>query len=178
MRRVRQLHPGLRIFHGIEADILGDGGIDYDEGLWRGLDFIIASVHSRFSLSREEQTRRVIAAMENPHVTMVGHLTGRLLLAREPYALDVDAVLQAAARLGVAVELNAHPRRLDLDEAWGPRARELGVKVSINPDAHSTEGLEDVRHGVRAARRAGFRTEDVVNTLGPEAFEAWLRRRR
>jgi DNA polymerase (family 10) len=170
--------PHIRIFKGIEADILGDGNIDYDEKIWPHFDFIIASIHSRFGMSEKEMTQRIIKAMENPHVTFLGHPTGRLVLEREPYAMDMHAVLDAAARLGVVVELNANPHRFDLDWRFCSYAKSKGVKLSINPDAHSVHGLEDVALGVGIARKGWLETKDVVNTMSTDKMEKFLKKRK
>ncbi|MEZ0372278.1 MAG: DNA polymerase/3'-5' exonuclease PolX [Candidatus Sericytochromatia bacterium] len=180
-REVDELNAGLkdfRVFKGIEVDILGDGALDYDDELLAGFDFVIASVHSRFKMERDEMTARILRAARHPAVTMLGHLTGRLLLAREGYPVDVEAVIDACAETGTVIELNAHPSRLDLDWRYGPYARRQGLKISINPDAHSTHGLEAVRYGVAAARKAGFGPADVVNTMSLKAIDAWLQQRR
>ena len=139
--------------------------MDYPAEELARFDFIIASVHSQFNMSEAEMTRRIIRAIENPFTTMVGHPTGRLLLARDPYLLDMDAVLQAAARQGVLIELNANPHRLDLDWRLMKKAKELGLQVVINPDAHHLEGLEDMAYGVGTARKGWLTREDVFNTL-------------
>ncbi|MFH0794886.1 MAG: DNA polymerase/3'-5' exonuclease PolX [bacterium] len=173
IREVQKKFPRLRILSGTEADILGDGELDFDDKTLASFDFVIASIHSRFKLSRDEQTRRVLRAMENPHVTMLGHPTGRLLLAREGYDLDMEAVLKHAARHRVAVETNAHPYRLDLDWRWGRLARELGLFTSINPDAHDTDGFEHVDFGVGIVRKAGFDAERVLNTFPCDDFVKW-----
>jgi DNA polymerase (family X) len=164
--RVNSLGIGCRLLKGIESDILGDGSLDYDDDTLALFDFVIASVHSRFNLAEAEQTQRLINAASNPYTTMMGHLTGRLLLSREGYSFDIDAVLSACASCGTAVEINASPYRLDLDWRMGKRARELGVMVSINPDAHRLEGFGDVRFGVYAARKGGWSRDQVINTRG------------
>ncbi len=142
--------------------------MDYPDEVLARFDFVIASVHSRFTLSEEEQTARVVRALANPHVTMLGHPTGRLLLSREGYRIDLKRVIDAAKGYGKVVELNANPHRLDLDWRFCRSAKAQGVKVSINPDAHSTEGLEDVPFGVNMARKGGLEASDVINTLGPD----------
>ncbi|MGQ0562621.1 MAG: helix-hairpin-helix domain-containing protein, partial [Gemmatimonadota bacterium] len=138
------------LFKGIEADILADGRLDYEDeaGLLDSFDFVIGSIHSSFALGQAAQTERLIRAMQNPHLTFIGHMTGRLLLSRAGYPVDVEAVLAAAAELGVAVEINADPRRLDLDWRHWPRAKTLGVRCAINPDAHSARSLDVVAYGV------------------------------
>jgi len=171
---VQKKIPDVRIFKGIEADILADGAMDYPDEVLATFDFVIASVHSRFNLSEEEQTRRICRALANPYVTMLGHATGRLLLSRDAYRVDMHQVLDAAASHGKIVEINANPHRLDLDWRLCGYAKERGVKFSINPDAHSTEGLADVPFGVNVARKGGVTAQDVVNTLPVEAMTAKL----
>ena len=170
--------PDLVVFKGTECDILGDGSLDYGEETLRRFDFLVASVHSLFGKPRDEQTRRVLRAVGNPHTTVLGHPTGRLLLGRKGYDLDIPEVLRACARHGVAVELNAHPARLDLDLEWMPLVRELGVAVSIGPDAHETEGFGDLDHGTAVARRAGLPPEQVLNTRDADGARAFFRERR
>lgn len=164
----------IRIFKGIEADILADGAMDYPDEVLASFDFVIASVHSRFNLSEEDQTNRICRALANPYVTMLGHATGRLLLSRDAYRVDMKKVLDAAAEHKKIVEINANPHRLDLDWRLCGYAKEKGVRFSINPDAHSTEGLEDVPFGVNVARKGGVTAEDVVNTLPVEAMASRL----
>ena len=155
---------GIRLFKGTECDILADGRLDYDDDLLATFDYVVASVHSHFKQSREEMTDRIIRAIRNPAVTMLGHATGRLLLRRDGYPVDLEAVLQAAAEAGVMVEINAHPVRLDLDWIHCKRAKALGVPIVINPDAHSTHELGLYRFGVDVARRGWLTKEDVFNT--------------
>lgn len=155
---------GITILHGIEADILADGALDYDDETLAGLDFVIGSIHSRFSQDREAMTNRLVTALANPRLTMLGHMSGRLLLSRDPYDFDLEAVLAAAARHGKAIELNANPHRLDIDWRHLARARDLGIAIAINPDAHSPAGLGDVRWGVEMARKGGLTAADVLNT--------------
>ena len=150
---VNRTLKGFRVFRGTEADILADGSIDYDAELLGLCDFVIASVHSHFSQSQAEITERIITAVQNPFVTMLGHPTGRLLLSREPYAVDMIKVIDAASRAETVIEINAHPQRLDLDWRMCQYAREKGVTVSINPDAHAGAGLRDVAFGVNIARK-------------------------
>ena len=174
----RAHHPGIRILKGSEVDILPDGSLDYPDEVLDRLDFVVASVHSSFSLPKAEQTRRIVRALGNRHTTILGHPTGRLLLQREPYEVDLRAVLEAAARAGVYVELNASPHRLDLDTAACRLARSLGARLAIDPDAHDAQGLEDVRYGVGIARRAGLRASDVLNTLPADSLDRALARPR
>ena len=156
---------GFRIFSGTECDILKDGTLDFSDSVLAQLDYVVASVHSSFTLSEAEMTKRLIRAMENPHVTMLGHMTGRLLLKRESYAVNIPAILDAAAETGTFIELNADPHRLDMDWRWWRLAKEKGVKCVINPDAHSTEGLQNLYFGIGAARKGWLTKNEVVNCL-------------
>jgi DNA polymerase (family 10) len=156
--------PGIRLFKGIECDILADGSLDYDDEVLAGFDYVVASVHSHFQQPREEMTARIIKAIRHAAVTMLGHATGRLLLRREGYQVDLEAVLQAAAEAGTMIEINAHPQRLDLDWIHCKRARALGVQLVINPDAHSTADIALYRFGVDVARRGWLEKGDVFNT--------------
>ncbi|MFW6126742.1 MAG: DNA polymerase/3'-5' exonuclease PolX [Thermodesulfobacteriota bacterium] len=174
---LRRANPDIKIFWGIESDILGDGSLDYQDEILKDFDFIIASVHSQFRLSREEMTRRIIQAMANPYCTMLGHVSGRLLLAREPYEVDLEEILEFAGQHQVMVELNASPYRLDLDWRWLRRAKDLGVLISINPDAHSLKDLDDMAYGVITARKGWLEATDVLNTYSPGEVEAILKRR-
>jgi DNA polymerase (family 10) len=156
---------GIRLFKGTECDILADGRLDFDDELLASCDYVVASVHSYFNQPEEEMTARIIRAISHPRVTMLGHATGRLLLRREGYRLDLEAVLQAAARHGTMIEINAHPQRLEIDWIHCKRAKALGVKLVINPDAHSTGDLAYLRYGVDVARRGWLEKKDVFNTL-------------
>lgn len=169
---------GFRIFAGVECDILKDGSLDYPDEVLSQLDYVVVSVHAVFNLPEAEMTKRVIRAISNPYVTMLGHLTGRLLLSRESYALNIPAVIEAAAETGTVIELNANPRRLELDWRWWPFAKEKGVKCSINPDAHSTGGLQDLWFGIGAARKGWLTRNDVINCLPLGKIEAELSRKR
>ena len=157
--------PKLKLLKGSEVDILPDGSLDYDEKTLSGFDFVIASVHSNFNLSEKEQTARIIKAIKNKHTTILGHPTGRLILAREPYAVNLKEVIDAAADYGKIVELNASPHRLDLDWRMCRYAKQKGVMLSINPDAHSLEGLEDTPYGVGIARKGWLGPADIFNAL-------------
>jgi DNA polymerase (family 10) len=170
--------PGLAVFKGTESDILADGSLDYPEEVLAGLDFVVASVHSLFTMPREAMTARVIRAVEDPHTTVLGHPTGRLLLGRKGFDLDVPGVLRACAREGVAVELNAHPARLDLDPEWMPLVKELGATVSIGPDAHGPEGLGDLDHGTAVARRAALPPDRILNARDAAGARAFFAARR
>jgi len=168
----------FRVLKGIEADILPDGRVDYDAELLDAFDFVIGSVHSRFTMGEREMTDRVCRALDDPHLTILGHPTGRLLLSRASYAIDMDAVLEKAAAVGAAVELNADPHRLDLDWRLCRRARELGIPIEIGPDAHSTRGLDNVEIGVGIARKGWLGASDVLNARSADDVLAFARRRR
>jgi len=168
----------FRLFAGSEVDILKDGSLDFEDDLLAELDYCVASVHNVFNLPEAEMTKRIIRAIENPHVTMLGHVTGRLLLQRPAYAVNIPAIIDAAAETGTIIELNASAWRLDMDWRWWRLAKEKGVKCSINPDAHSTQGLEAVLFGVRAARKGWLTRNDVVNCLPLGQIEAALKKQR
>lgn len=184
VRRIREVDRELReevgdrirVLPGIEVDILADGSLDLADETLAQMDVVVASVHSRFDMPLAEMTARVLRAMENPHMRILGHATGRKLLRRDPYALDVEAVLKRAAELGVAVEHNASPARADLNDLYLKRAKELGCKIVVDTDAHATEELDQMRWGVTQLRRAWLRAEDVLNTEPDvDAFLAKLR---
>jgi DNA polymerase (family 10) len=160
----------VRVVKGLEADIQTDGDLDIPEGCEGGLEYVVASVHSAFRLARERQTDRIVSAVAHPACRVLGHPTGRLLLARPGYELDLETVLEACVAHDVAVEINASPYRLDLDWMWARRALEMGLKLTINPDAHSIDGLADVRWGLAVARRAGATAADIVNCGDIEEF--------
>ena len=168
----------FRILKGIEADILEDGSLDYSDEVLATFDFVVASVHSKFRLDEAAQTARIVRAAANKFTTILGHMTGRQLLRRPGYEVDVEAVLQACARHGVAVEINANPWRLDLDWRWHRRALELGCTMSINPDAHSTGEIDLVRWGVAMARKGGVPKSRVLNCLDGKRLSKWLEERR
>ncbi len=173
----RKMEGRIRIFTGIEVDILADGALDLADEVLAQMDVVIASVHTRFEQSREEMTARVLRAIENPYVRILGHPTGRLLLRREPFALDMGAVQRRAAELGVAMEHNAAPERLDLNERDLRLAKELGCKIVISTDSHDTRHLGKMEYGVRQLRRAWLGPQDVLNTREAEDFLAALRPR-
>jgi DNA polymerase (family 10) len=178
IRKLQSTLSDLRVFSGIECDILRDGSLDFDDEILAQLDFVVASVHSTFNLSEAEMTERVIRAISNPFVTMLAHPTGRLLLKREGYAIDIPAVLDAAAETGTWIELNAAPKRLDLDWRWWPLGKQKGVRCVINPDAHRTARLQDLWFGIGAARKGWLTKEDVMNCLPLAKIEKELNRKR
>lgn len=172
-------HGGaFRIFKGIESDILADGSLDYPDAVLGRFDFVVASVHSRFRLDEDIQTARIIRAVSNPHTTILGHMTGRMLLRRPGYQVDIDAVLKACAEHGVAVEINGNPHRLDLDWRWHGRALELGCLMSINPDAHSIAELDLTHWGVCMARKGGVSKERVLNCRSLAAITRYFAERK
>jgi DNA polymerase (family 10) len=165
----------FKIFKGIEADILQDGSLDYEDDILSTFDFVVASVHSNFNLSEEAMTDRICHALKNPYVTMLGHPTGRLLLAREPYKLDMEQVIEVAGKEKKIIEINANPFRLDLDWRWGKLARSKGIKTALNPDAHSIEGLKDFRYGIGIAQKGGFQKEEILNSYTLSEVEAYFK---
>ncbi len=169
---------GIPILKGIESDILVDGSLDYDDATLAGFDFVIGAIHSRFSLGETEMTARVLRALDNPYLTILAHPTGRLLLSRNPYPLDLEQVFARAAAKGVALEINGDPHRLDLDWRMVRRAREHGVMISIGADAHSREGIAYLAFGIAMARKGGLERPDVLNTRPVDEFLAFAKARR
>jgi DNA polymerase (family 10) len=175
---VRELVPQIVLLRSVEVDILADGSLDMPDDVLEELDVVVISVHSLMSQDRKTMTDRVLRAMAHPRVDILAHPTGRRINRREPFEIDVESVLEAAADLSVAVELNAHPNRLDLNDVHVHRAKELGVPVAVNTDAHSTRGLADMRFGVDQARRGWLEAADVLNARPWAELKAWLDRRR
>lgn len=163
--RINKNFQKFRILKGIEVDILPDGTLDFSDKILSMFDFVICAVHSKFNMSEKEMTRRIVKGMKNKYVTMLAHPTGRLLLEREPYPVNMKEVLNAAADMGKIVEINSHPLRLDLDWRWCKYAKEIGIKIAINPDAHNIKSLTDVYYGVGIARKGWLEKSDVINTL-------------
>ncbi|HZJ83104.1 MAG TPA: DNA polymerase/3'-5' exonuclease PolX [Clostridia bacterium] len=159
----KQFDGRIKILKGIESDILPDGNLDYEEDVLSLFDFVIASVHSGFSADQKVMTDRILKALDNPYITILGHPTGRLLLSREAYPVDMDAILNRAALRGVAIEINANPHRLDLDWRWCRKAKDMGIPLVISPDAHDIEGLSHVSYGVGIARKGWLTSDDVLN---------------
>jgi DNA polymerase (family X) len=182
VERIRQLNEtydeSFRILSGVECDILRDGRLDFSDEILAQLDYVVASVHASFTLSEKEMTERIIRAIENRYVTMLGHPTGRLLLSREPYQVDLGEVIKAAASTGTIIELNSNPRRLDLDWRYWKVAKEQGVPCSINPDAHSVRGLQDLWFGIQIARKGWLTRADVVNCLPLTQIQTRLKQKR
>lgn len=168
----------FRILKGTECDILRDGALDYNDETLARFDFVVASIHSNFNLPPEEQTKRLLRALENPYMSILGHPTGRVLLSRDGYGMDMEAVIDRAGELGVCIEINANPLRLDLDWRWLRRAKEHGVKIPICPDAHETAGIADLRYGVGIARKGWLGPADVPNTLEVDDLLAFFKQQR
>ena len=175
IRSLNSTYTHFRLFAGSEVDILRDGSLDFDDKTLARLDYCVASVHNLFNLPEDEMTRRICRAMENEQVTMLGHLTGRLLLRREGYAVNHEKVIDCAAETRTVIELNCNPSRLDMDWRWWKRARDKGVLCSINPDAHSTMGLHFLGIGTRLARKGWLRKQDVLNTRSAAEVEKFLK---
>lgn len=169
---------GFRILKGIESDILADGRLDYPDEILDRFDFVVASIHSRLSMDRVAMTERLLSALDDPHLTILGHPTGRLLLSRPPYDVDLDAIFEKALEVGAAIELNADPHRLDLDWRYLRRARSMGIAAAIGPDAHSTSNLDYMDFGIGIARKAWLEPADVLNTWSVEDVQAFARARR
>jgi DNA polymerase (family 10) len=163
--RINESETKFRILKGIEAEILPDGTLDYDDHTLRSFDFVIAAVHSHFRMSEEQMTERIMKALDNPFTTMLAHPTGRLLLAREPYAVNLSRIIDHAAQTGTIIELNANPHRLDLDWRFCSYATKRGVKIAVNPDAHAIEGLRDIHFGINIARKGWITPSDCINCL-------------
>lgn len=162
------------IFKGMESDILGDGSLDYPDEILKGFDFVIASVHSALEMPRDKMMDRFKKAIENPFTTILGHPTGRLLLKRDGSDIELNQIIEWSKEQGVAIEINASPWRLDLDWRFGNKAKETGLLTSINPDAHTTEGIDDIRYGVMIAQKAKFESARVLNTKSTAEFNKWL----
>ncbi len=176
--KLNDKHAPFYIFKGTEADILPDGSLDYDEGILVRFDFVIAAVHSNFNMSAIEMTGRIKKALQNNYTTMLAHPTGRLLLSREPYALNIMEIIDAAAQFGKALELNANPHRLDLDWRNCIHAKKKGVKIAINPDAHQTAGLQDISFGIKIARKGWLTKGDCLNCLNLKGMKTYLLNKR
>lgn len=174
IEEINRREDNFRVFKGIEADILPDGNLDYDEQILRSFDFVIAAIHSNFGMSEETMNSRIIRALGNKYTTILAHPTGRLLLAREPYPVDIKKIIDAAAQNKKVIELNANPYRLDLDWRYCRYAKKQGVKIAINPDAHNTATLHHIDFGINIARKGWLERADCINCLGLEDMKAFL----
>ena len=172
--RLNEKYAPFKIFKGIESDILKDGSLDYKDNILEKFDFVIASIHSSFNLSKKDMTERIIRAIENPYTTILGHPTGRLLTVREGYEIDIEKVLEALYENNKFVEINAQPFRLDLDWKTCIKAKSLGIKFFICPDAHNIEDFDYVKYGINVARKAGLKKEHIVNTYSSKEVEKIL----
>lgn len=175
---LNEQYSDFKILKGTECDILNDGSLDYPNEVLRTFDFVVASVHSNLHMSPEDATRRVVTAMKNPFVNILGHPTGRLLLARDGLPLDMNRIIETAAEYDVAIELNASPHRFDIDWRYGKYAKECGVYISVNPDAHSVEGLQDMAYGIGIARKGWLEKQNILNALPLAELEAFFQRKR
>ena len=173
----KQLGDKILVLHASEVEIKADGTLDYPDEFLATLDLVLASMHTSLRQPSDKVTQRMINAIRNPHVDIIGHPTGRLIPDREGADLDMEAVLNAAAETGVALEINAHPSRLDLDDMYARRAKELGIPISINTDSHSEEDFDNLFYGVATARRAWLTKEDVINTWSTKKLLSWLKKR-
>lgn len=176
--RINKKMKGFHIFKGIECDILEDGSLDYPASVLKTFDFVVAAIHSRFGMNEEKMTARLCAAVKNPFVSILAHPTGRLLLSREGYPVDLARVIDCASEHGVDIEINANPHRLDLDWRWCKRAKDKGMKLPINPDSHGPEGLHDIFFGIGIARKGWLEKKDVLNTMTAEELNAYWKRKR
>jgi DNA polymerase (family X) len=174
----KRFDSDFQILSGVECDILRDGQLDFPDEVLAQLDYVVASVHASFTLTETEMTRRIIRAIENRYVTILGHPTGRLLLSREPYQVDLGEIINAAAATGTVIELNANPRRLDMDWRYWKLAKERGVRCAINPDAHSVQSLQDLWFGIEIARKGWLTREDVINCLRLSDVKGFLKEKR
>jgi DNA polymerase (family 10) len=177
--QIDQLNKDLapfRILKGIESDILHDGSLDYDDATLAGFDFVIASVHTNLKMPKDKATERVLRAIRNPYTSILGHPTGRLLLSRQGYDLDWQVIFAACVKHHVAIEINANPYRLDLDYTLVPQAVEMGIKICVNPDAHSLRGINDIRYGIQAARKGYLQADDCLNCLDADGFITGLKK--
>lgn len=176
--RINMNFKGFKILKGIESDILSDGSLDYPEAILQTFDFVVISIHSKLQMDEESMTRRIITAMQNPYTTILGHPTGRLLLSRDGYPIDMKKIIDCAKKNNVVIELNAHPQRLDIDWRHLKYAKEQGVWISINPDAHTIEGLKDIEYGVGIARKGWLTSENILNALPVDALLKIFRRKK
>lgn len=172
-----QYGSAFTVFKGIESDILNDGNLDYPDEVLKQFDFVVASVHSNLKMSEDKAMSRLIKAIENPYTTILGHLTGRLLLSRNGYPIDHHKIIDACAANNVSIELNAHPFRLDIDWRWIPYCMDKGVKIAINPDAHEMEGLKDIRYGVLVARKGGLSKDFLLNSMNKSEITDFFKKK-
>jgi DNA polymerase (family 10) len=175
---LNEKYKPFKIFKSIESDILNDGCLDYPDEVLATFDLVITSVHSNLKMTEEKATTRLLKAISNPYTTILGHMTGRLLLSRNGYPVDYKKIIDACAANNVVIELNAHSRRLDMDWRQIPLAIEKGVLISIDPDAHSIDAFNDIRHGVLAAQKGGLTAANNLSSFTLDQFEAFLDKHR
>ena len=168
----------FKIFKGIEADILADGALDYDDKTLASFDFVVASIHSGLSMDKIKATERLITAIANPYTTILGHMTGRILLQRIGYPIDHEAIINACAEFNVVIEINSHPKRLDIDWRWVHKALDKGVMLSINPDAHEIAGYQDMYYGVCTGRKGGLSKEQTLNAMNLDEISRYFEERK
>ena len=178
IEKVNEIMSPFKIFKGIEADILTDGALDYDNDTLSTFDFVVASIHSGLNMDRTKATERLITAIANPYTTFLGHMTGRILLQRQGYPVDHEAIINACAEFGVIIEINAHPKRLDIDWRWVHKALDKGLILSINPDAHEIAGYNDMQYGVHIGRKGGLTKEQTFNAWSLEQVEDYFAKRK
>lgn len=178
IKQINKFQKKIKIFSGSEVDILPDGRLDYPDEILQKLDLVIASVHTHMKQDEEEMTERVIKAIQNPNVDILAHPTGRILGRREPFKINIEKILKAASENNIALEINASPDRLDLNDEYVKMAKELGIMIVINTDAHDPLRLEDIEYGIKVARRAGLEREDILNCLSVNEVEEWLKNRK
>ena len=176
--RVNSLNPYFKVFKGIESDILSDGSLDYSDEILSGFDFVIIAIHSQFNMAEKQMTSRIIKGMQNRFATILAHPTGRLLLSRDPYTVNITEIIDAASEYNVDLEINSSPFRLDLDWRYCRYARDKGVKMFIDPDAHSIEGFEEFKFGVNIARKGWLEKKDIANTLETDKMSDYLKQKR
>jgi DNA polymerase (family 10) len=176
IRKSNQKLKNFQVFSGIECDILKDGSLDFSDEILKQLDFVIISAHRYFKMDKDDMTQRFIRAIENPYTTIIGHLTGRILRYRDPYQLDIPKIIDACISNEKIMELNAYPNRLDMDWRYWIKAKEKGLKCCINPDAHSTKGLENCKFGINMARKGWLDKYDVINTLSLKEMKSFLKK--
>lgn len=178
MDELNRNYDDFKIFKGIEADILADGALDYDNETLASFDFVVASIHSGLSMDKTRATERLITAIANPYTTILGHMTGRILLERIGYPVDHEAIINACAEFNVVIEINSHPKRLDIDWRWVRKALDKGVTLAINPDAHEIAGYKDMYYGVCVGRKGGLTKEQILNTLNLEEISKYFEERK
>jgi len=168
----------FKIFKGIESDILNDGSLDYNDRILEKFDFVIIAIHSNFNMTKEQITERIVKAMQNRHAAILAHPTGRLLLSRDPYEVDIEAIIDAAQKNNVDIELNSSPFRLDLDWRYLKYAKERNIKIFIDPDAHSLENLYDYRFGVNIARKGWLEKDGIANTMDAQNLDNYFKKKK